>query len=131
MATDHSAVLDRFVEAVNTGVIPDGLLTSDFEMVNAATAVTDKTYYGREGAQRWRKDFFEAFKEGARFEIRVERTTPDATVLRCRLVGEGSASSVPLDLRWMAVLSIRDGQIARAVGFNSREEAYRAAGVDP
>ena len=78
MGADHTAVLDRFVEAVNTAVIPDDLLTADFEMVNAATAVTDNVYYAREGALRWRKDIFEAFKEGALFEIRVEGTTPEA-----------------------------------------------------
>ena len=131
MTTDHGAVLERFVDAINAGVIPDGLITPDFEIVNAESAVTDNVYYGREGGNRWRKDLFEAFKDDARFSLRVDATTPEAAVVRCRIVGEGAASGVPLDFRWMAVLSIRDGQVARAIGFNSREEAYREVGLDP
>ena len=131
MAVDHSDVLERFSEWINTGVIPEAVLATDFEMVNATTAVTDNVYYGHEGVQRWRQDLFEAFKEGVRFEYRVEGTAPETAVIRCRIIGEGSASSAPIDLRWMAVLSIRDGQVTRAAGFTSRDEAFREAGLEP
>ena len=130
MAEDRAALLERLTDAINTGVIPDDLLTPDFEIVNAATAVTDRTYHGREGGLQWRNDFFEVLKDDARFEHRIEAEAPECVVARLGITGTAAASDMALDFRWMAVFWFRDDRIARAVGFNSRKEAYEAAGLD-
>ena len=129
MAEEHLELLERLAQAVNDAEIPDDLVAPDFLIENAVTAVTDKTYHGREGALQWRNDFFEVLGEGARYEQRVDKATPEFAVIRCRITGEGSASGAPFDFRWMAVVWFRDGRIARAAGFNSREEALRAVGL--
>ena len=129
MAEEHLELLERLAQAVNDADIPEDLVTPDFVVENAVTAVTDKTYLGREGALEWRNDFFEVLGEGAQYEHRVDKITSDFAVVRCRITGEGSASGAPFDFRWMAVIWFRDGRIARCAGFNSREEAFSAVGL--
>ena len=129
MAEEHLELLERLAQAVNDADIPEDLVTPDVVVENAVTAVTDKTYRGREGAMQWRNDFFEVLGEGARYEHRVDKITSEFAVVRCRITGEGSASGAPFDFRWMAVIWFRDGRIARCAGFNSREEAFSAVGL--
>ena len=131
MAEDHTALLERLADAINGGVIPEDLLTPDFAIVNADTAVTDKVYEGHEGAQQWRDDSFDVFKDDARFEYRVEAAAPELVVTRLRITGTFAASGMPVDLRWMGVFRFRDGRFAHVTGFTSREEAFRAAGLEP
>jgi len=124
-------VLERLADALNSGVIPEDLVTPDFEIVNVATAITDKLYKGRAGAQEWRDDVFEVLADDARFEYRVEASTSDLVVTRLRITATAAASGMPLDLRWMAIFRIRDGRLAHGTGFMSREEAFAAAGLEP
>jgi hypothetical protein len=46
----------RYGAALNDREVPDGLLAPGFVMVNAETAVTDKTYEGAEGVVAWTRD---------------------------------------------------------------------------
>ena len=55
----HVELLRRLADAINTGDIPRGLLTDDFEAKNATTAVTDATYHGYDGALPVREDAHE------------------------------------------------------------------------
>jgi hypothetical protein len=85
--------------ALNARVIPDGLLASDFVMVNATTAVTDKTYHGAGRVLEWKNDLFEAFDAGARLEIkRIVADDDDFVVATVRVSGTGAGSGAPLDL---------------------------------
>ena len=52
--------------ALNAREVPEGLLAPGFFMVNASTAVTDKTYHGAPGVVGWARDMFEPFDAHAR-----------------------------------------------------------------
>jgi ketosteroid isomerase-like protein len=126
MSEENVAIARRLVEAINQDALPRDLLTPDCEIKNATTAVTEATYHGYEGALKWRSEFFDVV-EDARFEIEeILATGPDFVAIANRIVGTGSSSGVPVELRWASVIWVREGKIARAVGFNSRRAALEA-----
>jgi ketosteroid isomerase-like protein len=129
MSDENVAIVRRLNDAINSGAVPPELLTDDFELRNATTAVTDATYFGYEGGLQWRRDLFDVVDE-ARLEIdEVLATGPDYVVVANRLVGRGSSSGAPFDLRWASVFWLRGGQVARTVGYNTRRAALEAVGL--
>jgi ketosteroid isomerase-like protein len=129
MSEENLALLHRVVDSINADDIPTDLIAPDFEMTNATTAVTDATYHGHEGALKWRRELFDVF-EDARFEVdEVLAKGPDYVVIANRLVGRGSSSGAPLDMRWVSVLWFRDGQLRRADGYTNRRDAFEAVGL--
>jgi ketosteroid isomerase-like protein len=130
MSQENVDLVYQYGAALNTREIPEGLLAPDFVMVNATTAVTDKTYHGAAGVLEWTNDLFEAFDAGARLEIRrVVADDDDFVVATVRLSGTGAGSGAPLDLRWAAVFWCRTGRLARVVGYLTRAEALEAVGL--
>jgi ketosteroid isomerase-like protein len=129
MSEENLALLHRVVDSINADDIRPELIAPDFEMTNATTAVTDATYHGHEGARKWRRELFDVF-EDARFEVdEILATGPDYVVIANRIVGRGSSSGAPLDMRWVSVLWFRDGQLRRADGYTNRREAFQAVGL--
>jgi ketosteroid isomerase-like protein len=127
MSPEREELLRRVVEVINSGADPRELVTDDFELRNATTAVTDATYLGPDGALKWREDMVDVV-ENARYQIdEVLDEGDDYVVVANSLLGHGVGSGVPVDLRWTTVLWIRDGKLARGAGFNSRREALEAA----
>ena len=128
-ADENLELVRRLVDGINTNDIPRDLVTDDFELSNATTAVTDATYHGYEGGLRWRADLTDVV-EDAHFHVdEVIAATDDYLVIPTRLVGRGALSGAPVDLRWMSVFWFRDGKIARAVGYNTPGAALEAVGL--
>jgi ketosteroid isomerase-like protein len=126
MSQTSLEIARRFEEAVNARQLPDGLVAEDCTIENLPTAVTDKTYVGPEGAREWMLDMFEGFDDEAVFEQEIVRAGDDHFVSLLSIRGRGSASGAPLELRWAAVIWIRDGIIARGGGYASRRDAFEA-----
>jgi ketosteroid isomerase-like protein len=116
----------RFEAAVNSRRVPDGLVAEDCIIENLPTALTEKTYVGPEGASEWMRDMFEGFDEDAVFEQEIVRAEDDHVIGLLSIKGRGSASGAPLELRWAAVIWIRDGVIVRGAGYASRRDAFEA-----
>ena len=47
-----------------------------------------------------------------------------------RISGVGARSGAPLTFRWAAVLWVRDGKLARVVGYLRGREALKAVGIE-
>ena len=95
MSRENVALAYRYGEALNAREVPDGLLAPDFVMVNAETAVTDKSYEGASGVIEWTRDIFEAFDATARFEIeQVVADSDEFVVTLNRIAGVGARSSL-------------------------------------
>lgn len=116
----------RYTAAINAGEVPEDLLAPGFRIENVETAVTDGVYHGPEGVRQWISDFFDVFGEGASYEAQVIEDGEDYVVGDIRIVGRGSASGVPLELRHYGVMWIQDGKITRAVGYPTRRKALEA-----
>ena len=129
MSRENVEVALRCVEAINARGVPEELLAPDFRIENVPTAVTDKTYYGSEGFQQWINDFFDVLDEDARHDAEPIEAGDDHVVGKLRIVGRGSGSSAPVDLRWYGVMWIRDGKVTRLVGYATRREALEAVGL--
>ena len=97
MSAENVELVHRLAEAVNSGDLPRDVLTEDFELKNATTAVTDATYHGYEGALKWRQDMFDVV-EDARYEVdEVLAANDDYVVIANHLAGRGSSSGAPGD----------------------------------
>jgi ketosteroid isomerase-like protein len=129
MSRDNVEIVERVVEAVNTGELPRELVGPDFELTNATTAVTDATYVGYEGALKWRAELFDVVEDARYVLDEVIAAADDYVVIANRLVGRGASSGAPVNLRWTSVFWIRDGQVIRAVGFERRRDALEALGL--
>jgi ketosteroid isomerase-like protein len=128
VSAQNLELVRRLAEAVNTADVPREILTEDFELTNATTAVTDATYHGYDGALKWRQDFFDVV-EDAHYEVdEILAEEDDYVVIANHLTGHGSSSGAPVDLRWFSAFWFRDGKIARIAGFNSRRAALEAVG---
>jgi len=126
---------ERGIEAVNARVLSDEVaaetLAPGFRIENAATAVTDKTYYGAEGLREWVRDIFEGLDEDARYETEeILVDGEDFVVARVRVVGYGARSGAPVKLRWVAVTWYAGGKATRSVGYLRRREALKAVGLE-
>jgi len=129
MSDEHVAIVRRLVDAINADDLPRDLIAPDFELRNATTAVTDATYFGYEGALKWRRDFFDVIDDGHFVVDEILASGHDYVMIANRVVGRGSTSGAPVELRWASILWFRDGRLSRGAGFESRREALEAVGA--
>lgn len=126
MSEGNVELLRRLVDAINADSVPRDLLTDDFELKNATTAVTDATYHGYDGALKWRSDLLDVVEEGRFVVHEILATGPDYVAIANGVVGRGRLSGAPVELRWASVLWFREGRVARAEGYNTRHAALEA-----
>jgi ketosteroid isomerase-like protein len=134
MSQENIELFERGVEALNARALSDELaaetLAPGFRIDNAATAVTDKTYYGAEGVREWVRDIFDGLADDARYETEeILADSDDFVVARVRLVGRGARSGVPVELRSVTVTWYEGGKATRARGYLRRREALEAVGL--
>ena len=89
------------------------------------------TYRGHEGIRR----YFAGF-EGVMDEVRWEadelmEAPDDRVVAGIRLVTRSVATELELELAVWQLCTVRDGKVLRIEGFAKREDALRAAGIEP
>ena len=87
-----------------------------------------QVYHGREGVLSQWSDMREAL-DG--FTVEVERffDAGDQVVVFVRSKGTGRASGIPVSREIAQVVTVRDGRVAKIVGYVDREEALEAAGL--
>jgi ketosteroid isomerase-like protein len=89
------------------------------------------TYRGHEGIRR----YFAGF-EGVMDEVRWEadelmEAPDDRVVAGIRLLTRSVATGLELELPVWQLCTVRDGKVLRIEGFAKREDALRAAGIEP
>jgi len=77
-------------------------------------------------------DFWEGLTDSFEGETDVEGIVEadDAVLVAAHTVGRGSASGVPLDLRWSLAFRVRGGKISRVDVFGDRAKALKAVGLE-
>jgi ketosteroid isomerase-like protein len=128
MSGENVEVLRRLVDGINADAIPPDLIADGFELRNATTAVTDATYFGYEGGLQWRRDLFDVVDDARYVLDEILAEGDDYVVVSNRVLGRGSASGAPVELRWASIFWFRNGRIARVVGYERRREALAAVG---
>jgi ketosteroid isomerase-like protein len=130
MSVDIAEIARIWNQAFRARRVPVEILASDFVMENATTAVTTQNYVGATGIEQWFDDFFGVLAEGSSYNAEVIALGEDCAVGRIILTGRGRMSGAPLDLSHWGVVWIRGGKVARAVGFETKREALKAAGLE-
>lgn len=127
--TEHNLLTHRsLVAAVESRRVPEELLAPGFHMENHTAAALDYTYRGPSGWREWMSDLFEAFADGARYEMReLIAARDDLVVAAFTVVGASVWSNNQLQFSWVGVTWLRDGQATRAVGVTSRADALAAS----
>ena len=89
------------------------------------------TYRGHEGIRRYFAGF-EGVMDEVRWEADELMEAPDERVVAgIRLVTHSVATGLELELPVWQVCTVRDGKVLRIEGFAEREDALRAAGLEP
>jgi ketosteroid isomerase-like protein len=89
------------------------------------------TYRGHEGIRRYFAGF-EGVMDEVRWEADELMEAPDGRVVAgVRLVTRSVATELELELAVWQLCTVRDGKILRIEGFAKREDALRAAGIEP
>jgi ketosteroid isomerase-like protein len=89
------------------------------------------TYRGHEGIRRYFAGF-EGVMDEVRWEADELMEAPDGHVVAgVRLVTRSVATELELELAVWQLCTVRDGKILRIEGFAKREDALRAAGIEP
>ncbi len=116
----------RGVEAAMDQIHPD------FEGVTPPELSPEPdTYRGHEGIRR----YFAGF-EGVMDEVRWEadelmEAPDDRVVAGIRLLTRSVTTGLELELPVWQVCTVREGKVLRIDGFAKREDALRAAGIEP
>jgi ketosteroid isomerase-like protein len=117
---------ERGVEAAMDQIHPD------FEGVTPPELSPEPdTYRGHEGIRR----YFAGF-EGVMDEVRWEadelmEAPDDRVVAGIRLLTRSVTTGLELELPVWQVCTVREGKVLRIDGFAKREDALRAAGIEP
>ena len=89
------------------------------------------TYRGHEGIRRYFAGF-EGVMDEVRWEADELMEAPDGRVVAgIRLVTRSVATGLELELPVWQLCTLRDGMVVRIEGFAEREDALRAAGIEP
>jgi ketosteroid isomerase-like protein len=89
------------------------------------------TYRGHEGIRRYFAGF-EGVMDEVRWEADELMEAPDGRVVAgIRLVTRSVATGLELELPVWQLCTLRDGMVVRIEGFAKREDALRAAGIEP
>jgi ketosteroid isomerase-like protein len=108
--------------------VPEELLAPGFHIESHTAAALDYSYRGPSGWREWTSDLFEAFADGAHYEMRELIAADHALVIAAFTVAGASVwSGNPLQFSWVGVTWFRDGQATRAVGVTSRADALAAS----
>jgi ketosteroid isomerase-like protein len=86
-------------------------------------------YHGHEGLRRWWADFDEAF-ENVHVKLKEAIAVDDDRVVTAQhVVGRFRLTGIEVDGPFGAIVTVRNGKIASAIGYASPGRAKKAAGL--
>jgi hypothetical protein len=99
MSQENVELVRRWAECLAGGELPLKLSDPELRLDNIVQFPITGPYHGHEGLRRWWQHVAEAFEE------------------------------IRFDAPWASLFWVRDGKIARAVGYASQYQALKAAGL--
>jgi ketosteroid isomerase-like protein len=112
------------------GLPPLDLCDERIEIRNPDGFPVTGPYYGHEGVRQWASDVYDVL-EDARVEPEevVEVGDGEAVIAVLRQTGRWKYTQLASDVRWAAIMTMRDGKLAHAQGYVSKTKALEAAGL--
>ena len=130
---DNVDVVRRWWAGFNEdGIPPFALCDEEIEIRNPPRFPVVGPFVGHEGVRQWAREVWDPFSD-LRMEIEEAVDVGDGERVVCvqRVKGRMRHTDLATDVQWAAVISVRDGRLARAQGYMTRAEAFRAAGLEP
>ena len=134
MAQGNTEVVRDFFAATNEGDFDRAIAyyRDDIELVVPGDAfLQGGTYKGRDAVGRWFGDWFRTFQPGYRFDLEEVLDLGDVVLVVAAHQGRGRTSGAEVHKTTGYLYRIRDGEIARIELFAGRDEARKAAGLQP
>jgi ketosteroid isomerase-like protein len=131
MSHQNVEVVRRMLAAFNRGDVPAVVAAFDERCeLHEPQEVPDSPalgFHGHDGIREWMANLRGV--AGVRFEPRSFTTSGEVILSEWASRGLGRVSGVPVEWTTFVVLRMRDGKIARAQGFLSKDGALEAAGL--
>jgi hypothetical protein len=105
------------------------LLDPEVEFVEPDFIPGAETFRGHDGARAWFAKIADVWGD-LRFEPEEMAAAGDRVAVAFRIVAVGKGSGLELEDHWAHVWTMRDGKAVRVEGFQSRDAAWEAAGIE-
>lgn len=128
----NTDIVHAWIDAINSRdrEAPVALVTPDFELVESTTLPGAATATGPEGLRRYGEGWARNWSEWQMREVEMIDVPPDHVVLVADLALRGIRSGIEVERRWIYLLRLRDGKVARQLGFDDKDAAVQAADAD-
>ena len=128
----NTDVVRAWIDAINSRdrEAPIALVTPDFELVESTTLPGAATALGPEGLRRYGEGWARNWSDWQMREVEMIDLPPDHVVLVADLALRGIRSGIEVERRWIYLLRLRDGKVARQLGFDDKDAAVQAADAD-
>ena len=131
MSTENAEIVHRWWAGFNEdGLPPLELCDEQVEIRNPDEFLFTGPYHGHEGVRRWAFDVYEVL-EDARVEPEEIVEVGDGQVVVAVLcqTGRWKYTQLASNVRWAAVITMRDGKLFHAQGYPSKAKALKAVGL--
>jgi ketosteroid isomerase-like protein len=129
MSPESVELIRRWFEGLRSGELQPQLWHEDLVMANWDTSPIPGPYRGHTGLQRWWDDVTDAF-EDVRLELKdVIEVDEERMVTTQHVVGRFRLTGIDVDGPFGAIVTVRDGKILSAIGYESPGKAKKAAGL--
>jgi ketosteroid isomerase-like protein len=119
----------RWFERTGSGDVGEDLWHPDLVIENAEGFILEVTYRGHDGLRQWWEDLSEVVDD-FRIELDEARELDDGRVLSVqRLCGRFKTTGLQWDASWASVMTFRDGKVAHARGYLTKNRALRDLGL--
>ena len=131
MSRENVEVARRWWAAFNEdGAVPLDLCHDSIEITNPSQFPGTGPYLGHAGVREWEADTWEVFLDLQMDVDEIIDVGDGERVVSVQTVrGRFRHSSLPTNVEWAGVWTVRGGKVARAQGYLSRAEALEAVGL--
>ena len=121
----------RWFEGLRRGDLQPELWHPELVMENWKESPIPGPFHGYEGLKRWWEELVDAF-EDVRLELKDVIDLGDGRLVTTQhVVGRFRTTGIPVDGPFGAIVTVRDGKLLSAIGYESPGKAKKAAGLRP
>jgi ketosteroid isomerase-like protein len=122
-------VVRRWFAGLERGELSPEICDSEIVISNWEESPVRGPYHGHEGLRQWWADFAEAF-EGVHLDLKEAIDLGDGRVVTTQhVVGRFRLTGIDVDGPFGAIITVRNGKILSAHGYEGPGRAKRAAGL--
>src|SRR5215207_5917508 len=129
MSAENVELVRRWFDGLRRGDLQPELCHPDLLIRNWDEAPIRGPYHGHPGLQQWWREFVDAF-EDVRLELKeVVDVDEERVVTTQHVVGRFRRTGILVDGPFASIITIRDGRILSAIGYESPGKARKAVGL--